>query len=130
MNVERCVELHNEILRHGWTHSGHDLAQFETAAIPWYSCFYENELRTFSDLVPELRQFLQEARMITDVECYNFFFWVSGPANLEYMFEFEEMWECALDEDNEKEPSLEYEKKRYILLYPLNQLASHQVGLL
>ncbi|KAJ4365766.1 hypothetical protein N0V83_008386 [Neocucurbitaria cava] len=54
MNVERCIELHNEILRYGWVNSGHDVSQFETAAKPWMSFFGDDGLAILPDLAPEL----------------------------------------------------------------------------
>ncbi|KAJ4346148.1 hypothetical protein N0V95_005651 [Ascochyta clinopodiicola] len=101
MNVERCIELHNEILRHGWVHSGHDISQFETVARSWMSHFGDDELGILSDLVPEIREFLQQARIILDEPDksggFSLFFWVDNLAAPGNIFAFEEQLEMALD---------------------------------
>lgn len=134
MNVERCIELHNEILRHGWVNSGHDPSQFETAAKPWISDFGDNGRAMLSDLTPELGQFLQQARVISrepgESGAYSFFFWVKNLAAPGDMFELEELWEMWTDGVAYDEiPMREYETKRFLVLYNLNLLASHYVGL-
>lgn len=134
MNVSRCIELHNEILRHGWAYAGHDPSQFEAAAKPWMSYFGDDGLAILPDLVPELGQFLRQARIIFDEPDesggYSFFFWVNNLAVPGNMFEFEVMWEMVLDVHyNEMLEEGEYEPKRFMVLYTLNQLAGHNVGL-
>lgn len=134
MNVERCIELHNEILRYGWVNSGHDLSQFETAAKPCMSFFGDDGLAILPDLAPELGQFLQQVRVLFNEpevsRGYSFFFWVDNLAHPGDMFRYEEMWEMSLDFHYEGMPAKrEYEVRRFILLYPLNQLVSHHVGL-
>ncbi|CAO2656567.1 Nn.00g053700.m01.CDS01 [Neocucurbitaria sp. VM-36] len=135
MNVERCIELHNEILRHGWVNSGHDPSQFGSAARPWVSYFNDfgdAGQAILPDLVPELGQFLQQARIVEYEPDrsggYSFFFWVDNLARPGNMFEYEEMWEMILDKPY-KPMKCKYEAKRFIVLYTLNQLASHHVGL-
>lgn len=135
MNVERCIELHNKILRHGWVHSGHDISQFETVARSWMSHFGDDELGILPDLVPEVRQFLQQARIVFNEPDksggFSFFFWVDNLAAPGNFFAVEEMVEMALDPVDDTVPvKCEYEEKRFLLLYTLNQLASHNVGLL
>jgi hypothetical protein len=135
MNVERCVKLHNEILLHGWVNSGHDLSQFEIFAKPWMSYFGDDELEILPDLVPELQQFLHEARVIFEDpdKCggaFSFFFWVDNLAAPGNMFEYDEMWDMTLDCNYDVEPlRCEFEANRFMVLYSLNQLASHVVGL-
>ena len=134
MNVERCIELHNEILRHGWVKSGHDPSQFETADKPWMNYLGDDELAILPDFIPKLGQFLQQARIIFDKPDesggYSFFFWVDNLAAPGNMFEYEEMWEMWLDMHYDgMPPKREYEPKRFMVLYTLNQLASHVVGL-
>jgi len=131
MNVERCIELHNEILCLGWVNSGHNRSQFETVAKPWMNYFGDGELAILPDLAPELGHFLQQARIIfnepDESGGYSFFFWVDNLAAPGNLFEFEEMWEMNLD--HEMHLKREYEVKRYLVLYTLNQLAHHNVGL-
>jgi hypothetical protein len=135
MNVERCIKLHNEILLHGWTNSGHDLSQFEIFAKPWMSYFGDDELGVLPGLVPELRQFLQEARFIPGDpdKCggpFHFFFWVDNLAAPGNLFEYEESWDMMLDSKHGNEPlRCEYEANRFIVLYSLSLLESHVVGL-
>jgi hypothetical protein len=135
MNVERCIELHNEILLHGWVSSGHDIFRFEAVAKSWMSHFGDDELGILPDLVPEIRRFLQQARIISDdpgKSCgFSFFFWVNNLTVPGNFFEFEDMLEMALDPaDDTLHMKCEYEEKRFLLLYTLNQLASHNIGLL
>ncbi|KAH6621816.1 hypothetical protein C7974DRAFT_211571 [Boeremia exigua] len=134
MNVERCIKLHNEILRHGWVHSGHNISQFETVARSWMSHFGDDE-GILANLVPEIRQFLQQAQIILSepdkAGGFSFFFWVNNLAAPGNLFGFEEMVEMVLDPVDDTVPmKCEYKEKRFILLYTLNQLASHNVGLL
>src|SRR3954452_22858279 len=97
MNVERCIELHNEILRHGFVNSGHDSSQFEKATEPWISYFGNRGRAILSDITPELGQFLQQARIIFtepgEDGPYSFFFWVNNLAVPEEIFEYEDMFE-------------------------------------
>ena len=135
MNVERCIEIHNEILRYGWVNSGHNASQFEVAAKPWISYFGDNGRAMLSDLTSELGQFLQQARVLFnepgELGAYSFFFWIDNLAAPGNMFEQEEMWEMWTDDaaGDKFPPKREYETKRFLVLYTLNQLASHHVGL-
>jgi hypothetical protein len=96
--------------------------------------FGDDELGVLPDLVPELSRFLQEARVIFDEPdkhgVLSFFFWVDNLAAPGNMFEYEEMWEILLDIDHDEEPmKCKFETQRFLVLYSLNPLASHVVGL-
>lgn len=85
--------------------------------------------------MPEIRRFLQQAQIIFSEPDkairFHFFFWVNNLAAPGNLFAFEEMVQMALDPvDDTTLLRCEYEKKRFLLLYTLNQLASHSVGLL
>lgn len=107
MNVERCIELHNEIVKHGWIGSGRDPETLNSQCKTWFELHGEEAETARSDLSPDLIQFLEQAQIPYGREgesCLEFFYWASGLSDPGYMFEFEEMlWEdCEMEEDDRK----------------------------
>ncbi|KAJ8114716.1 hypothetical protein OPT61_g3468 [Boeremia exigua] len=99
------------------------------------SHFGNDKLEVLPNLVPEIQHFLQEARIILDepnkLGGFSFFYWVNNLASPGNLFQCEEIVELALDPgDDTLHMKCEYKKRRFVLLYTLNQLASHSVGIL
>lgn len=68
MDVERCVALHNEILRSSWTSSGRESDSLESACHTWFDTFGDEAEAVCPDLAPDLVTFLQRARVIYGLE--------------------------------------------------------------
>lgn len=130
MNVERCIALHNEILKHGWIGSGRSAAQFEDGCKTWFEseAIHDQTEAVRAVLVPDVVRFLEHARIVCGPAVdLSFFFWVRGLAGPEFMFEFEEL--LVPYSDSEDEEDVEDEKNRFIVLYMMNSFAGHIMGL-
>ena len=89
MNVERCIELHNEIVQHGWVGSGRSPETLTSQSKSWFQLHGEKAEAARSDLSAELIQFLEQAQDPYAQEsetCLSFFHWVSGLSGPSYMF--------------------------------------------
>jgi hypothetical protein len=77
LDVERCVELHNAILEHGWLSSGRSVEDFESQCPP----FYEHAPEIFDEKCnASLKAFLlgaRERRSGAEGD-FSFFYNVSG----------------------------------------------------
>ncbi|CAN9232060.1 unnamed protein product [Alternaria alternata] len=62
MNVERCIELHNEIVQHGWVGSGRSPETLTSQSKSWFQLHGEKAEAARSDLSAELIQFLEQAQ--------------------------------------------------------------------
>lgn len=121
MDVERCVALHNEILRSSWTSSGRESDSLESACHTWFDTFGDEAEAVCPNLAPDLVTFLQRARVIYGLETgvhLDFFYWVQNLASPDFMFEHTE--DLADDEDD----------GRYLVLYAMSNFTGHFCGLL
>ena len=117
MNVDRCIALHNEILRHGWVGSGRSVESLESSCQTWFDTFSDAAEAVRADLAPDLVQFLQHARVICDPEAkvdLFFFYWVQNLADPGFMFEQEDDWP---------------EEGRLLVLYAMSNFTGHFCGL-
>ncbi|KAH8634367.1 hypothetical protein IG631_09767 [Alternaria alternata] len=117
MNVDRCIALHNEILRHGWVGSGRSVESLESSCQTWFDTFRDAAEAVRADLAPDLVQFLQHARVICDPEAkvdLFFFYWVQNLTDPGFMFEQEDDWP---------------EEGRFLVLYAMSNFTGHFCGL-
>ncbi|KAF1954369.1 hypothetical protein CC80DRAFT_493852 [Byssothecium circinans] len=112
LNVHRCVELHNEILRIGWQGLGHDSQDFNPPN--WFQTHGEKAEAVREHLSTDLIKFLEQAGGPLD---WSFHWYVYGLADPESMF----FWEEILHWKSER-------KHRFLTLYLANDITSHQVG--
>lgn len=128
MNVDRCIELHNRILEHGWTGWGRSSGRFQDECLTWFAAFPDEAEAVRPALAPEVFRFLQHARTIWEpASDLSAFYWVNNLSSPEFMFEFEELF---LSQQNgiglgENEDA----QNRYIVLYIMNTHGSHRLGL-
>jgi hypothetical protein len=117
MNVERCLALHDEILRLGWVGSGRSLESLESNCKTWFD-MYGAEAEAFrSKLAPDLVEFLEHARIMCDAESGGdlfFFYWVQNLASPEFMIELEDCFE---------------EHGQCLVLYAMSNFNGHFCGL-
>jgi hypothetical protein len=75
LDVQRCVELHNAILEHGWLSSGRSAKDFQSQCTPYYERAAEEIDEKCS---ASLKSFFQGARNVPAVmHRFNFFYNVS-----------------------------------------------------
>jgi hypothetical protein len=123
MDVERCIALHNEILRYGWVGSGRSPESLESGCRTWFDTFGEEAEAIRSDLAPDLIRFLEHARFIRDPESkVNFFYWVQNLASPEYMLQMSDMFPYGSRNGKEW-------KQRYMVLYAMSNFTGHICGL-
>jgi hypothetical protein len=119
MDVDKCVALHNKILRLGYLGAGKSIEQFEQECIPWLDRFGDEIDEVSEKLSPDLIAFLEGACIGGDK--HTFFFYVDGlhaPGNL---FEMVECINSVSSDDDET---------RFVALYGMNLFpASHLCGL-
>jgi hypothetical protein len=121
MDVEQCIALHNEILRHGWVHSGHNAESFEKECPTWYDDSDITEIEAVRhDLTPDLFNFLRKARFAGSPHFW-FFHQVSSLASPQLLFADLDVWRYDIEEG---------EVKRYVTLYLMNECGSHPLGLM
>lgn len=124
-DVERCIDLHNQLVQIGWEGSGGGLDDNEIQA--WWDRYGADcdEQDLTQRLIPELVDFFKGALQIdqeetgTDSPYQNFFYYVQGLAIPETMLSESFITE-GLDED----------PPRYVLLYHVTNLKSHSCGIL
>ncbi|KAI4667105.1 uncharacterized protein J4E79_001789 [Alternaria viburni] len=120
MNVERCIALHNEILRHGWVSSGCSPESLEATCKTWFDTFGDDAEAVRPQLSPDLVRFLQEARLIgysESVVDLSFFYWLQNLASPNFMFEQAEDWSDDGEDGN------------LLVLYEMNNFSGHWCGL-
>lgn len=76
LDFERCIELHNAILEHGWLSSGHSAEDFQSQCTP----FYERAAEVIDERCKDsLKAFFQGARGVPPgTHRFNFFYNVAG----------------------------------------------------
>lgn len=76
LDSERCIELHNAILEHGWLSSGRSIEDFQLQCTP----FYERAAGIIDEKCSaSLKTFFQGARHVPPgTNDFNFFYNVSG----------------------------------------------------
>ncbi|CAN9200651.1 unnamed protein product [Alternaria alternata] len=120
MNVDRCIALHNEILRHGWVSSGRRLESLDSTCKTWFDTFGDTAEAIRPQLSPDLVRFLEHARVIQDPETgadLCFFYWFKNLAGPKSMFKQAEGW-------------LDYGRYGQLLvLYSMNNFTGHWCGL-
>lgn len=128
MEVERCIELHNEILRHGWIGSGRSPDIFEANCPKWTNYYGADAEAVRSNLSPDLANFLKQARIpvVPDAE-FSFSYWVSDLAEPGFLFDFEQQF--ASHGDDAAGADDDDWGKRFVLLYAMNDFGSHRLGL-
>ncbi|CAO2656576.1 Nn.00g053790.m01.CDS01 [Neocucurbitaria sp. VM-36] len=120
MNVERCIALHDEILRQGWVGSGRSPESLESTCKTWFDTFGDEADAVRSDLAPDLVKFLTHARVVYDPEFgvdLHFFYWVQNLASPDFMFEQAE----DLPDQGEN--------GRVLVLYAMSNFTGHFCGL-
>jgi len=115
MNVERCISLHNEIVRHGWVGSGRSPDTLASHSKSWFEVFGDEAEAERSNLSPNLIQFLEQIQIprVEEEGFYpEFFYWVQGLSHPEYMFEFEDMfWDYDYKNDGDETHEEEVEQE-------------------
>jgi hypothetical protein len=61
MDVDKCVELHNKILKHGWLRSGKTIEDFEQKRQTWFDQHGDQAEAVAELLSPDLIAFLEGA---------------------------------------------------------------------
>ncbi|KAI4950244.1 hypothetical protein J4E91_004900 [Alternaria rosae] len=112
MDVERCISLHNEIVRHGWVGSGRSPDTIASHSKSWFEIYGEEAEAERSNLSPYLIQF---PRVEKEGFYPEFFYWVQGLSHPEYMFEFEDMLSDYDDNKSEDEEEEDDEGRRLVL---------------
>ena len=122
MDVDKCVELHNKILEHGWLHSGKTIEDFGQKRQTWFDQ-HGDQAEAISDLLsPDLIAFLERAYEIHCDGAHSFFYYVGGLAGPVNIQEQMESLNLVCEEEGET---------RYVLLYMMNcDFGSHPVGLM
>lgn len=120
MDVQRCVNLHNEILLHGWTQSGNSAETFESNCKTWYDSDPAEAENVRSDLTSDLFDFLRQARQPPVGQYFHFFYYVHSLYHPNRMYIDYERWQYDVEEGN---------KKRYVTLYGAPSVQSHPQGL-
>ncbi|KAF2635500.1 hypothetical protein P280DRAFT_411396 [Massarina eburnea CBS 473.64] len=115
LNIDRCVELHTEILRLGWQGMGRDPQNFETKN--WFDTYGTEADKMRKYLSKELVAYLERAGVSND---WSFHWYVYGLQHPDYIFFWDELfsWKGGY-----------MDKKRYVVLYGANDISEHQVGL-
>ena len=115
MNVERCISLHNEIVRDGWVGSGRSPDTLASHSKSWFEVFGDEAEAERSNLSPNLIQFLEQIQIprVEEEGFYpEFFYWVQGLSHPEYMFEFEDMfWDYDYKNDGDETHEEEVEQE-------------------
>jgi hypothetical protein len=119
MDVDKCVELHNKILKHGWLESGKTTEDFERDCKTWFDHWSEEADALRNTLSPDLVAFLERA-YVTNTD-HSFFYYVDGLWSPNMLIEEATIFNECYSEDD---------PTRYIVLYAMNDFASHQVGLM
>jgi hypothetical protein len=121
MDVDKCVELHNKILEHGWLRSGKTIEDFEQKRQTWFDQHGDQAEAVSELLSPDLIAFLEGAYTVDCEYDHTFFYYVgglAGPFNIQDNMETLNM----VCEEGETP---------YILLYMMNyRFGSHPVGLM
>jgi hypothetical protein len=113
MEVDRCVELHNEIVRLGWEGLGRDASSRPPAT--WFE-FYGAEAETVrGSLSDDVKAFLEQAHQVGEGQ--SLFYYVGALSHPSLIFDFNEL------------AFLEASPTRYVLLYIANNIAAHPMGL-
>jgi hypothetical protein len=107
MDVDRCVDLHNEILTIGWEGRGNDADDLGQS---WFEYYGEDATNVRDRLSPDLIAFLKRAWEVGDD--HSFFYFVAGLNHPSNMFS-----EASPDDT------------RYLTLYAANDIAEHPDGL-
>lgn len=113
MNVDRCVQLHNDIVRLGWEALGRNTPVEPTT---WFERHGEGAKSVISSLSDDLVAFLKQAHEVD--EGRSFFYYVNGLNYPGGLFEFYKI------------SPLRTSPTRYVQLYVANNIASHPVGLM
>jgi hypothetical protein len=119
MDVDKCVVLHNKILKHGWLGSGKTIKDFERECQTWFDHFGEEAEALRTTLSPDLLTFLRGAH-ITPLD-HSFFYYVSGLYSPSAFFEHAELFNEVHSNDD---------LMRYIVLYAMGMFGNHPVGLM
>jgi hypothetical protein len=119
MDVDKCVTLHNKILRLGYLGSGKSVEQFEQECRPWLDCIGDDIEKVSGKLTSDLLAFLEGAYMGGDRHA--FFFYVGGLNGPSCLFEMAECLNSIFSNDDQT---------RFVALYGMNLFpASHRCGL-
>lgn len=122
MEVDRCVKLHNEILRESWTTNGRNHEQF--GCLRTWTEFYDHRAREIRpDLNTDLYAFLSGALVADDL---HFFYWVDNLSIPEELFYSNELVMDFGSDFSDDEP----DPKRYVVLYLMRDSVSHRMGLM
>jgi hypothetical protein len=115
MNIERCVSLHNQILRIGWTGRGLDAASLGQS---WFDIYGSAATAVRDQLSPDLIAFLQQAWAVDND--HSFFYYVNGLHHPSSLFANHDASLSNANGDG---------RPRYLTLYAANDLAEHPDGL-
>jgi hypothetical protein len=121
MDVDRCVELHNKILEHGWVQSGKSKEDLERNRKTWFD-YHGDEAEAIRDVLsPDIFAFLERAYVMDCEGGHAFFYYVGGLFSPSLVHEISEIF----DHDSEDGGMLQN-----IVLYNMNSsFGSHPVGL-
>jgi hypothetical protein len=120
MNVEHCVRLHNEVLRHGLVHSGRDPTLFEDQCPLYFDQPNSSRPVTREGRTQDLIRFLEQARVTGNNDSFYFHYWVLNLV-------------CWSGEDDPLTSVMDGtadEDGRYLLLYKMENFGSHCLGVL
>ncbi|KAF2273042.1 uncharacterized protein EI97DRAFT_503825 [Westerdykella ornata] len=122
MDVDRCITLHNEILRHGWIGHGNNPEQFEAECPTWTEHYGDTAEQIRPDLNTELYAFLSGARVIVESLDFLFYYWVRDLCSPGSLFNCEDFFPNFMDEDPDP--------KRIVVLFWMRDEYSHRLGVL
>ena len=71
LNVSRCVELHNEIVRLGWEGMGRKSEDFQPE--PWFEHYGKDAEKASKELSKELTMFLKGAHKVPDEQYFHYY---------------------------------------------------------
>ncbi|PVH95813.1 hypothetical protein DM02DRAFT_689331 [Periconia macrospinosa] len=109
MEVDRCVGLHNEIMKIGWEARSNDASALNQS---WFGYYRQDAENIRERLSPELIAFLERAWVVGDGHDHSFFYYVCGLHHPNHFFS-----------DNSSGSS-------NVTLYAANDIGEHPDGLM
>ncbi|KAF2993162.1 hypothetical protein E8E13_000065 [Curvularia kusanoi] len=121
MDVNKCAELHNKILEHGWLRSGKSRQDLERNRKTWFD-YHGDEAEAIRDILsPDIIAFLERAYVVDWDGGHAFFYYVAGLFTPSLVHELSETFNNDFSEDG---------MLQNIVLYNMNSsFGSHPVGL-
>jgi hypothetical protein len=136
MNIERCVALHNEILKYGWLNSGRSAEDFNSKCKTWFDTYAESSehfepehfQNALTHLSPDLIRFFKQAWDFWEPG-FQFFYWVRGLSSPDFMVQMSEHFKYRGIMNESIRDEVPW-NNRYVLLYPMSNFTGHFMGLM